>query len=100
MLELTGKSYSNCEGVSRRSFLKIGALGLAGLALPDLLRLRAADAAEGKSVPDTSAILVWCDGGPSQFETYDPKPEAPVEYRGPYRAIQTKLSGVQFCELL
>jgi uncharacterized protein (DUF1501 family) len=100
MLDIIGRSHRRCDGVSRRSFLKIGALGLAGLALPDLLRLRAADAAEGKTVPDTSAILVWCDGGPSQFETYDPKPEAPVEYRGPYRAIQTKLSGVQFCELL
>lgn len=88
------------RGVSRRSFLKIGALGLGGLALPDLLRVRAADAAAGKSGPDTAAILIWCDGGPSQFETYDPKPEAPVEYRGPYKPIQTKLAGVQFCELL
>ena len=86
--------------VGRRSFLRIGALGLGGLTLPDLLRVRAADAAAGKSVPDTAAILIWCDGGPSQFETYDPKPEAPVEYRGPYKPIQTKLAGVQFCELL
>lgn len=100
MLEVIGRSHRRCDGVSRRSFLKIGALGLAGFALPDLLRLRAADAAIGKSVPDTAAILIWCDGGPSQFETYDPKPEAPVEYRGPWKPIQTKLPGVQFCELL
>jgi uncharacterized protein (DUF1501 family) len=100
MLQVTGKSYRNCEGISRRSFLKIGTLGLGGLALPGLLRLRAAGAAAGRSAADTSVILIWCDGGPSQFETYDPKPDAPVEYRGPWKAIQTRLSGVHFCELL
>jgi uncharacterized protein (DUF1501 family) len=100
MLQVTGKSYRNCDGISRRTFLKIGALGLGGLALPDLLRLRAAEAAAGQSVADTSVILIWCGGGPSQFETYDPKPEAPAEYRGPLKAIQTKLPGVHFCELL
>jgi uncharacterized protein (DUF1501 family) len=97
MLQLTGSAHPRCDGVSRRSFLKIGALGLSGLGLPDLLRLRAADAA--KDAPDTAVILLWLDGGPSQFETYDPKPDAPAEYRGPWKPIQTSLSGVQFCEL-
>lgn len=100
MLNVTGNSYRNCDGISRRSVLKIGALGLGGLALPDLLRLRAAQTEAGKAPADTAVILIWCDGGPSQFETYDPKPEAPSEYRGPWQAIQTKLSGVHFGELL
>lgn len=100
MLHVTGNSSRNCEGISRRSFLTIGALGLGGLALPDLLRLRAAQTEAGKSPVDRAVILIWCDGGPTQFETYDPKPEAPAEYRGQWQAIQTKLPGVQFGELL
>jgi len=92
MLEVTG--------TSRRSFLKLGALGLGGLTLPDLLRLRAAEAKAGKPAADTAVILLWCDGGPSQFETYDPKPDAPEEYRGPWKAIKTKVRAVHFGELL
>jgi uncharacterized protein (DUF1501 family) len=99
MLELTGKAHSNCEGVSRRSFLKIGSLGLAGLTLPDLLRLRAAEAAAGKEVADTAVIQLWCGGGPTQFETYDPKPNAPAEYRGPLKPIHTKVPGIDICEV-
>ncbi|MBM3982343.1 MAG: DUF1501 domain-containing protein [Planctomycetes bacterium] len=100
MLDFTNRAARNCEGASRRSFLKLGALGLGGLALPDLLRLRAAEATAGKLAADTAVILLWMDGGPSQFETYDPKPDAPDEYRGPYKPIKTKVTGVQFCELL
>src|SRR5208283_1422423 len=99
MLELTGKSYGNCDGVTRRSFLKIGSLGLAGLTLPDLLRLRAAEAAAGKDVADTAVIQLWCGGGPTQIETYDPKPDAPAEYRGPFKPIRTKVSGIDICEV-
>ena len=86
--------------MNRRGMLKLGALGLGGLALPDLLRLRAAEATAGKPVADTAVILLWLDGGPSQFETYDPKPDAPDEYRGPWKAIKTKVPGVHFGELL
>jgi uncharacterized protein (DUF1501 family) len=100
MLEVIGGPARTCEGVSRRSFLKIGALGLGGLALPDLLRLRAAATTAGREVADTAVILLWLDGGPSQFETYDPKPEAPAEYRGPFRAIRTRVPGINLCELL
>src|SRR5947209_3844501 len=92
MLEVTG--------TSRRSFLKLGALGLGGLTLPDLLRLRAAEAKDDKPVADTAVILLWCDGGPSQFETYDPKPDAPEEYRGQWKAIKTKVNGIHFGELM
>jgi uncharacterized protein (DUF1501 family) len=100
MLDLCHASSRNCEGLSRRSLLRIGALGLGSLALPDLLRLRAQDWANGRSTSETAVILLWLDGGPSQFETYDPKPEAPAEYRGLYRTIQTSVPGMNFCELL
>lgn len=69
----------NCQGPSRRSALKAGFMGLLGLSMPDLLRLRAES---GTAPKDTAVILLWLDGGPSQLETYDPKPDAPDEYRG------------------
>src|SRR5438552_9010989 len=98
MLQLeNGTPARNCQGMTRRSALKAGFLGLAGLTLPDLLRLRAEGLASKK---DTACILLWLDGGPSQLETYDPKPEAPAEYRGPYQAIRTKVPGIQLCEML
>ena len=86
--------------VSRRQLLS-GALvaGGAGLGLGDILRLRA-DAAEGVISRDTAVIQIWRGGGPSQFETFDPKPDAPSEFRGPYDAISTKLPGVFVCEKL
>src|SRR5581483_8541241 len=92
-----GPAARNCKGVSRRTALKAGFLGLAGLTLPDLLRLRAEGSAEKK---DTAVILLWLDGGPSQLETYDPKPDAPSDYRGPYKAIKTNVTGVYVNELL
>ena len=101
MLELTSPSPRRCDGVSRRSFLKVGSLGLTGLTLADVLRARAfAAGGNGTSVSDRSVILIWLDGGPPQHETYDPKPEAPAEYRGPLKAIATALPGVQVSELL
>src|SRR5262249_3568110 len=72
-------------------------LGLLGMSLSDLLRLRAEGGAETK---DNAVILLWLDGGPSQLETYDPKPEAPAEYRGPYSAIRTKVPGIILSETL
>jgi hypothetical protein len=85
-----------CPGpVSRRTFLRAGSLALGGLTLSDLL---AARAQAGSSV-DTSVILFWMWGGPSQFETWDPKPDAPAEYRGPFRPIRTAVPGLDVCEL-
>jgi uncharacterized protein (DUF1501 family) len=83
--------------MSRRTALKAGFLGLMGLSLPDLLRLRAENSTAKK---DTAVILLWLDGGPSQLETYDPKPEAPAEYRGPYGAIRTNVPGIRISETL
>ncbi|MDA1013560.1 MAG: DUF1501 domain-containing protein [Planctomycetota bacterium] len=92
MLHITeGERSSNCQGTTRRTAIKAGFLGCLGLSLADLLRLQAEGAASrnGKSV-----ILMWLDGGPSQLETYDPKPEAPAEYRGPWGALQTNVPGM------
>jgi hypothetical protein len=91
-----GSSHPNCQGMTRRTALKAGFLGLAGLTLPDLLRLRA----QGSATRDKSVILLWLDGGPSQLETYDPKPEAPVEYRGPFGVINTVVPGIRISETL
>src|SRR5262249_49987913 len=92
MLQLThGAAAANCQGLTRRTALKAGFLGLLGLGTADLLRLKARGAA---SSDDRAVILLWLDGGPSQLETYDPKPDAPAEYRGPYGVIQTKVPGI------
>jgi hypothetical protein len=101
MLNLNRPSSLRCDGLNRRSFLKVGSLGLAGvsLSLADLLRARAA-AESSPGVEDRSVILVWLDGGPPQHETYDPKPDAPIEFRGPLKAMSTRLPGVQVSELL
>ena len=88
-----------CLGPARREFLRLGFAGLAGVTWPDLLRLRA-EAASGRSRADTALLVVWLHGGASHLETYDPKPDAPAEYRGPYRPIETTVPGVRISELL
>lgn len=92
-----GAAGVNCQGMSRRTAVKAGFLGLSGLTLPDLLRMQAQGAATRR---DAAVILLWLDGGPSQLETYDPKPEAAVEYRGPYGAIDTNVPGIRISETL
>lgn len=88
-----------CPGpVSRRSFLKVGALGLGGLGLSDVLRLRAA--AQSQADPDTSVIFIWLPGGAPHTETYDMKPDAPLEYRGVFNPIHTNVAGLDICEHL
>lgn len=84
----------------RRRFVQAGSAALGGLTLTDILRLRAAAAEKGTAIADTSVIFIQLGGGPSQHETYDPKPDAPVEYRGNFRPIATRLPGVSFCELM
>lgn len=86
-----------CGGpIRRRAFMRIGALGLGGLCLP---QLQAAQSTADHLRPDTSVILFWMWGGPSQLETWDMKPDAPSEYRGPFRPISTSVPGLDICEL-
>lgn len=90
---------SVCSGpLRRREFLRVGTLALGGLSLPGLLAQRAAAGQAGP--PDTTVILFWMWGGPSQFETWDMKPEAPSEIRGPLKPMQTVVSGMDICEYM
>ena len=84
--------------VSRRSFVQAGMLGAGGLGLNELLKLRAQ--ASRPQDRKTSVILFWLSGGPGHMETWDPKPDAPSEVRGPFGAIPTNVAGVQFGELM
>jgi hypothetical protein len=96
MFHLGGsRQATNCEGTTRRDFLKVGALGLGGLMLPDLLRARAAAATAGKPTRNTSVVWLWLGGGPTHIETFDPKMSAPAEFRSTIGALQTSLPGVQ-----
>lgn len=100
MLSILGSTQKFCDGLSRRSFLKIGAFG-AGLTLADMLRAKALanDVPDrGTPTPTKSAIMIYLPGGPSHMDMWDLKPDAPVEYRGEFRPIQTNVAGVQICE--
>jgi hypothetical protein len=88
--------HRNCEGIERRDCLKLGLGALLGGGFVNALRSRAN--AEGTPARKTSCILIWLDGGPSHFETFDPKPEAPAEIRGEFQPIATKIPGVSFSE--
>ena len=90
-----------CDRRPRRDFLKAGSLlGWAGLALPEALRAREATNALGRARDDKAVILYWLDGGPTHMETYDPKPDAPAEFRGPFGTIETAVPGIRLNELL
>lgn len=87
--------------IDRRTFVRAGMLGTAGLALSDLLRLEALSAQESRRSSRThSVIILWMRGGPSQHETWDPKPKAPAEIRGAFGSIPTKVPGIRICEHL
>src|SRR5438874_10997816 len=83
----------------RRDFLRLGLGALGGLTLPGLFRGRAA-AGVPTAGDRTALVVVWLHGGASHLETYDPKPDAPSEYRGPYQPIRTRVPGLQVSELL
>ncbi len=104
MLHWLGDPLRQHRTITRRDSLRVGMLGLGGLVLPDLLRLRAAATPSlglAKDTPRESAvILLFVHGGPSQLETYDLKPEAPTEIRGRFLPIATNVSGIDLCEHL
>src|SRR4051812_46409251 len=87
---------------ARRGLLQAGALGLFGATLADLLRLeaQAAGLEPSRGARAKAVVFIFQNGGPSQFETWDPKPEAPQEIRGEYRPISTTVDGLRICEHL
>src|SRR5262245_30563779 len=95
MFTVWGSKQRFCDGVSRRSFLQIGAFG-AGRTLAGMLRAREASPDKGSS--NKAAIMIYLPGGPSHMDTYDLKPDAPKEFRGEFNPIKTNVSGVQICE--
>ncbi len=100
MFTFLGSAHGFCDGLNRRNFLKIGAFG-AGLTLADMLRLKAqASTTPNQTTParPKSAIMIYLPGGPSHMDMYDLKPDAPAEFRGEFRPIQTNCNGVQICE--
>ena len=90
-----------CDGVSRRDFLRVGGLAALGLGLGDFFHLQRAFAGNNTlTAKAKSCILIWLDGGPSHLETFDPKPDAPQEVRGPLKTIPTNVTGVRISECL
>lgn len=93
----------NCAGLGRRDFLQLGLGVTAGLGFTDLLRLRAGAAETAKAAGKSSGkrvnvIMIWQDGGPSHYESFDPKPDAPSEIRGEFKSIKTAVPGIHFSE--
>jgi hypothetical protein len=95
----TSRASDSCSGpLRRREFLRLGLAGIGCLSWSGLLQQRAA--AAGTTRNDTALLVVWLHGGASHLETYDPKPLASSEFRGPYKPIATSVPGLQLCELL
>src|SRR5258708_35328588 len=94
MLNLWGKTrVFDCEATTRRDFLKIGTLGLGGLTLSSLMRMRSAQGAQS-SAKDTSVVWLWLGGGPTHIETFDPKMDAPAEFRSMVGSVKNSVPGV------
>ncbi len=98
MLTFFGRRRRFCDGISRRDFLRVGALSVGGLTMADLLR-RQAVAATGPA-PGKSVIMVFLHGGPSHLDMYDMKPRAAVEFRGEFQPIRSNVPGMDCCELM
>jgi hypothetical protein len=94
---------TRCDALNRREWLRIGGLSLGALstgAMPSLSRLFAAEASTTSFDKDFSVVLFWANGGPSHLDLLDLKPQAPSEYRGPFRPIRTNVPGMEISELL
>jgi hypothetical protein len=89
-----------CEGLSRRDFLRVGALSGLGLSLPIAFAQKQAAAKEGRGARDVNCIVIWTRGGTSHHDTFDPKPDAPASVRGEFGAVPTAVPGVRFAEIL
>jgi hypothetical protein len=104
MLSIGSSIQRNCQGITRRALLQVGGLGALGLVLPQAWRAPAAQAnpygTPGGEGRETSCIFVFLSGGPSHLETFDPKPNAPINVRGPYDTIPTRVPAIRISELL
>ena len=87
------RRYRDCDGTTRRDFLKIGSLGAGALSLPGMLAARADAAKQGHEIKDTSVVWLWLGGGPTHIETFDPKMSAPSEYRSVTGEVQSSIPG-------
>jgi hypothetical protein len=93
------RAHRNCTGISRRDFLQLGIGGTLGLSFTELLSLQArSQSGPLPTKKPANCILIWMDGGPSHYETFDPKPDAPAEIRGEFKTIPTTVPGVHFSE--
>ena len=93
----------HCDGISRRDFVRVGGLTAMGLGLGNFSQLKIAASTNKEAeihARAKSCILVWLDGGPSHIETFDPKPDAPIEVRGPLSSIKTNVPGIHVNECL
>ncbi len=90
----------HADAITRRDALRVGAFTAFGLTLPEFLKMRSLAADKATAPKAKRGVLIWLDGGPSHLETFDPKPMAPTEVRGPFDCISTALPGVQICDLL
>lgn len=98
MLHIYQRPRRLCDGVARRQFLSLGTLSYFGFSLRELWRSEAAAAAPQRRGKARSCILIWLQGGPSQIDTFDPKPDAPAEVRGPFDPIDTNVAGIRIAE--
>jgi hypothetical protein len=104
MLSIPGKQGRLCDGLTRRELLRVGGAAMLGLSLPEVLRLQAAASTPAQKAPGwgtaKSVILIFLQGGPSHIDIWDPKPDAPSNIRGEFKAIPTNVSGIQLSETM
>ena len=100
MLNLTSNAKSHtCDGVSRRDFIQVGSLGAVGLSLPQLVEAQESGAVQDEH-DERNVIMIFNLGAPSQIDTFDPKPDAAAEIRGPFKPIQTASPEITLTEIL
>ena len=100
MLHIGNVPIPTCSGVTRRSFLQLGTAGLVGLNLPDWLRMKAAGAVDESKAEVKNCITLFLVGSPGHLDTWDLKPNAPADVKGPFKPINTKVPGIDICEHL
>lgn len=98
MISILNQKMRFCDGISRRNFLKIGAIGMGGLTLPNILKAQYESGITGSK--HKSVIMIFLPGGPSHQDIFDLKQDAPSEIRGEFKPISTNVNGIQICEYL